>query len=95
MDTVIVGGTADALAKALKTIREQPGKVWPVWQASGSVLGVKCRVPALQQACSFAGCLRGVGLLEQVEGITCRRLPSCAAHLMATLSGCAGHCRLT
>lgn len=35
MDTVITGGSADALAKALKTIRDQPGKVWPVWQASG------------------------------------------------------------
>ncbi|KAL4419113.1 hypothetical protein ABPG77_004434 [Micractinium sp. CCAP 211/92] len=32
MDTVITGGSADALAKALKTIRDQPGKVWPVWQ---------------------------------------------------------------
>ncbi|KAL4448211.1 hypothetical protein ABPG75_005430 [Micractinium tetrahymenae] len=32
MDTVILGGSADALAKALKTIREQPGKVWPFWQ---------------------------------------------------------------
>lgn len=81
-DTMITQADPARLAAALETIRQQPGKVWPVWKASGGG-GAERGVAGSQAQAEAIG--RRKGACRQDELLACLQ-PCMSALSMARLA---------